>query len=152
MDFPPPEQSRFQVRAGDLLVCEGGEPGRAAIWNGQLPEIYYQKALHRVRPRSYSLVRWLFYCLKAATALNVFAVEGNTTTIAHLTGEQLRSHRFAFPDPATQERLVAFLDKAGEGENKLIEAIERQIGLLQEHRQALIAAVITGGPDAARLA
>lgn len=145
MDFPPYEQNRFKVLAGDLLVCEGGEPGRAAIWDGRLSEIYYQKALHRVRPRGYSLSRWLFYCLKAATALNVFAVEGNATTIAHLTGEQLKSHRFAFPNRATQERIVSFLDKAAASDDKMIMMTERQVDLLREHRQALITAAVTGG-------
>ena len=147
MDFPPSEQSRFRVLPGDLLVCEGGEPGRAALWDGRISEIYYQKALHRIRPGGYSLVRWLFYCLRAATALNVFAIEGNATTIAHLTGEQLRSHRFAFPERAAQERLVAFLDKAGESDKKLVGAIERQVGLLHERRQALITATVTGELD-----
>jgi type I restriction enzyme S subunit len=50
MDFTEAELERFGVLAGDLLVCEGGEVGRAAIWRGQLEWIGYQKALHRVRP------------------------------------------------------------------------------------------------------
>jgi hypothetical protein len=51
MDFDDREKEKFRLRAGDLLVCEGGEPGRAAIWNGALTECFYQKALHRLRPR-----------------------------------------------------------------------------------------------------
>jgi type I restriction enzyme, S subunit len=42
---------RFRLARGDLLVCEGGEVGRAAIWDEPFPECYYQKALHRLRPR-----------------------------------------------------------------------------------------------------
>src|SRR5215208_5132633 len=41
---------RFRLRKGDLLVCEGGEVGRAAIWDAPIDECYYQKALHRLRP------------------------------------------------------------------------------------------------------
>src|SRR5437016_4751801 len=40
---------RYRLCSGDLLVCEGGEVGRAAIWNAPIPECYYQKALHRLR-------------------------------------------------------------------------------------------------------
>ena len=41
---------KFRLKKGDILVCEGGEVGRAAIWNSPLSECYYQKALHRLRP------------------------------------------------------------------------------------------------------
>ena len=41
----------FRLRRGDLLVCEGGEVGRAAIWEAPLEECYFQKALHPLRPR-----------------------------------------------------------------------------------------------------
>src|SRR5262249_36935915 len=111
MNFPPAERVRYEVRPGDLLVCEGGDPGRAATWTGEIREIYYQKALHRIRRRSDSEPRWLFYCLRAASAMNAFAVEGNQTTIAHLTGEQLRAQRFPFPSPTRQRELIAHLDE-----------------------------------------
>jgi type I restriction enzyme, S subunit len=147
MSFPPHERRRYEVLAGDLLVCEGGEPGRAAIWDGSVAEIYYQKALHRVRPRGHSLPRWLFYCLRAAKDLNVFAIEGNTTTISHLTGEQLSAYRFPFPDKATQERLVAYLDMAAARDGKLVQLVQRQLDSITEHRQALITAAVTGELD-----
>jgi hypothetical protein len=144
MDFPPHERLRFRVLPGDLLVCEGGEPGRAAIWDGSVPEIYYQKALHRIRSRGYSTSRWIFYCLRVAVALNVFAVEGNTTTIAHLTGEQLRAHRFPFPARETQKRLVAELDDWAVRDDRLFRLVQTQIERLMERRQALITAAVTG--------
>ncbi|BDH14872.1 restriction endonuclease subunit S [Streptomyces hygroscopicus] len=147
MNFPPNERQRYAVLPGDLLVCEGGEPGRAAIWDGRVREIYYQKALHRVRARGYSSPRWLFYCLRAATSQNVFAVEGNSTTIAHLTGEQLRAHRFPFPDRETQDRLTATLDADALKHTRLTELLGRQLNLLTERRQALITAAVTGQFD-----
>ena len=52
----PSDLQRFRLRQGDLLVCEGGEIGRAAIWNEPIEECYYQKALHRLRPiRGYNV-------------------------------------------------------------------------------------------------
>ena len=38
------------LRRGDLLVCEGGEIGRAAVWNGEMDECLFQNHLHRLRP------------------------------------------------------------------------------------------------------
>ena len=37
---------RYRLVDGDLLVCEGGDIGRCAIWHSQLEECYFQKALH----------------------------------------------------------------------------------------------------------
>ncbi|MFC8817262.1 restriction endonuclease subunit S [Streptomyces rochei] len=147
MDFPPEEHRRYVLQPGDLLVCEGGDPGRAAIWQGHTQVVYYQKALHRVRARSYSSPRWLFYCLRAATAQNVFAVEGNTTTIAHLTGEQFRAHRFPFPERDTQDRLTAKLDADNQSQQQLEKLLHQQLMLLAERRQALITAAVTGQFD-----
>ncbi|MFI3197465.1 MAG: restriction endonuclease subunit S [Methylococcaceae bacterium] len=49
MFFENDELDRYGLLAGDVLVCEGGEPGRAAICNKKHEILKYQKALHRVR-------------------------------------------------------------------------------------------------------
>ncbi|MFI9208542.1 restriction endonuclease subunit S [Streptomyces sp. NPDC053253] len=148
MDFPPEERRRYGLQQGDLLVCEGGSwPGRAAIWDGAIQEIYYQKALHRLRPRGNSLTGWLYYCLMAAERLNVFAAQGNTSTMTHLTREQLRPQRFPFPDVEVQRRTVAELDSAARADSELRRVLTRQLASLAERRQALITAAVTGQLD-----
>jgi type I restriction enzyme S subunit len=52
MDFSEQERTKFELCQGDLLVCEGGEPGRCAVWQGEFEPCYFQKALHRIRSRS----------------------------------------------------------------------------------------------------
>ncbi|MEU0753806.1 restriction endonuclease subunit S [Streptomyces albogriseolus] len=148
MDFPPEEQARYRIRPGDLLVNEGGSwPGRAAVWTGQISEIYYQKALHRIRARGNELTRWLYYCLVAAERLRVFQVQGNTSTMTHLTREQLRPQRFPFPDVPTQASLVAELDRAAMRDAEVKRLLSRQLALLAERRQTLITAAVTGQFD-----
>jgi type I restriction enzyme, S subunit len=148
MDFPPHEQSRYRLHAGDVLVCEGGSwPGRAAIWNGEVDEIYYQKALHRIRTRGDDLPRWLYYCLFVAEKLRVFAVQGNSSTMTHLTREQLQPQRFPFPIPSMQRLLVEKLDFEASRDHKMIQLLDRQLALLAERRQALITAAVTGQFD-----
>ncbi|WP_318207449.1 MULTISPECIES: restriction endonuclease subunit S [unclassified Streptomyces] len=148
MNFPPNEQSRYRLREGDLLVNEGGSwPGRAAIWTHGATEMYYQKALHRIRPRTGELPRWLYYCLVVAERVRVFQVQGNTSTMTHLTREQLRPQRFPFPDKATQAALVAELDAAAERDKGLQGLLRRQLALFAERRQALITAAVTGQFD-----
>jgi type I restriction enzyme S subunit len=50
MPFEDHKHERYGLKAGDIVICEGGEAGRAAIWDGRLPELKFQKAIHRVRP------------------------------------------------------------------------------------------------------
>ncbi|GAA3740000.1 type I restriction-modification system specificity subunit [Spinactinospora alkalitolerans] len=148
MDFSEEERPRYEVLPGDLLICEGGSyPGRAAIWDGRIGEIYYQKALHRARSRGRSLVRWLYYCLRIARTMGIFEADGNTSTITHLTGEQISARRFPFPDPKTQEEIVRYLDREIVEECRLVSAVRRQLSLLAERRQALITAAVTGQID-----
>jgi type I restriction enzyme S subunit len=50
MDFSEFEREKFSLTPGDLLVCEGGDVGRTAIWQGEMDNCYFQKAIHRLRP------------------------------------------------------------------------------------------------------
>ncbi|MEU6224226.1 restriction endonuclease subunit S [Streptomyces sp. NPDC047042] len=148
MNFPPGEQERYRLESGDLLVNEGGSwPGRAAIWNGEISEIYYQKALHRIRAIGSEIPRWLFYCLVTAERLRVFQVQGNTSTMTHLTREQLEPQRFPFPPVDVQRQLVAQLDQAAGRAKEARTLLNRQLALLAERRQALITAAVTGQFD-----
>ena len=141
MTFDAGERRRCELRNGDLLVCEGGEAGRSAIWQHG-GDIYFQKAIHRVRPRTQGVPRFLMYCLWAAARQRVFVVEGNQSTIVHLTGEKLRAHRVPWPPMEEQERVVSLIDAERQQVNSAILALTTQIELLNRRRQALISAVI----------
>ena len=148
MDIPPDEYERYTVQQGDLLVCEGGEVGRCALWSGELPVCGFQKALHRLRPRKagQDVPRFLHYALRAAVKGAAFN-DGHLSTIAHLTGDKLRAHRFPFPPVTEQESLVGFLDAVLKQADRAIARAERQIELLREYRTRLIADVVTGKLD-----
>lgn len=148
MNFPPGERERYRVREGDLLVNEGGSwPGRAAIWNGDIEEIYYQKALHRIRARGSELTSWLYFCLVVAERMRVFQVQGNSSTMTHLTREQLRPQRFPFPTVDEQEHAVKYLQEWERQDERVRDALIRQLSTLAERRQALITAAVTGEID-----
>jgi type I restriction enzyme S subunit len=144
MGFSPSERIKYSLRKGDCLVCEGGEVGRAAIWDRDNEELYFQKAVHRVRPRREASTRFLMYCLRAAAKREVFRIEGNQATIVHLTAEKLRVHRFPWPPPVEQDQIVARLDGERDALHLLRSRLDTQLRLLQEHRQTLITAAVTG--------
>jgi type I restriction enzyme S subunit len=148
MDIAPAEYDRYTVKIGDLLVCEGGEVGRCAIWDGALEVCGFQKALHRLRPLSEArdLPRFLYYVFRVATKLGAFD-DGHTSTIAHLTGDKLRAHRFPFPHKTEQVAIVEYLDDMSSEVDQVTATAEREISLLREYRSRLIADVVTGKLD-----
>ncbi|MCT1435939.1 hypothetical protein [Brachybacterium paraconglomeratum] len=147
MDIPETEYSRYTVKPGDLMICEGGQPGRAAIWEGDVAPLGFQKALHRARSRGRSTPDWLLECLRVAADLNIFAGPSGQTTIAHLTNEQLRSQRFPFPERNVQVRLLGELEERREAMTSTIDGIAKSINLLIEYKSSLINAAVTGELD-----
>jgi type I restriction enzyme S subunit len=144
MDFSAVDRRKFALQNGDLLVCEGGEVGRAAVWHGELDDCFFQKAIHRVRPRRQGNSRFLMYCLRAAAKQNVFSIEGNLSTIVHLTAEQLSAHRLPWPSVEEQAEIVRHLDSMASHTHSIRTALERQIALLRERKQSLITGAVTG--------
>lgn len=132
------------------MVNEGGSyVGRSAIWRGELSECYYQKALHRLRPRLHTAdtADYFLYVMEMATQKGVFVANANQTTIDHLTAEQLRSHRFAFPPLGEQKEIARYLENATNRLECLTEEAQGLIKLLRERRSALISAAVTGKID-----
>jgi type I restriction enzyme S subunit len=111
MDFTDSELERFAVEPGDLLVCEGGEVGRAAIWRGQLDWIGYQKALHRVRPVGGIAPEYLLYVFMWLAQTNAFDAHVTGSTIRHLPQEDLRLLRVPVPPLNEQRRIVAAIEE-----------------------------------------
>ena len=148
MDIPEHEYPRYTLRAGDLLVCEGGEVGRSAVWEGQLDLCGFQKALHRLRPRrdERDRPRFMLYALRCASRGGAFD-DGHVSTIAHLTGDKLRAHRFPFPPSDEQRTIVGFLDGAQREVSEAKDRVRREVSLLRELRTRLIADAVTGKLD-----
>ncbi|MFQ2368775.1 restriction endonuclease subunit S [Aeromonas enteropelogenes] len=110
MRFEPHEEERYGLLSGDLIVCEGGEPGRCAIWTGtNSPRMKIQKALHRIRPKgnlnNYFLYYWFCYAAKAGLLEQHFT----GTTIKHLTGKAIAALKIPLPPIEFQVALVDVL-------------------------------------------
>lgn len=135
MCFAENEEERYGLRYGDILVCEGGEPGRCAIWKEELPNMKFQKALHRVRVHEDEVdCYWLFYRFLLARARGEFdQYFSGTTTIKHMPGDKLVKIRLDLPELSTQKRIGEILSAY----DALIETNQHQIKLLEEAAQRL---------------
>lgn len=113
MDFSEAEEEKFRLRPGDLLVCEGGEPGRSAVWDGQIERCCFQKALHRIRPRDNSLhPPFLMYRMWQSALAGDFVSSQTKTTISHLPREKMVRLPIPLPPLADQKRIAAALTAA----------------------------------------
>lgn len=98
MDFRASECQILRLKYGDLLICEGGEPGRAAIWRDEIPECYYQKTLHRARPKNdLANSEYLAYLLWLLSKSGGLSDHITSSTISHLTGEKLKVMNIPIP-------------------------------------------------------
>jgi type I restriction enzyme S subunit len=145
MRFEESEGTRFDLREGDLVICEGGEPGRAAVWRGQSENAKIQKALHRVRFRSdLYLPHFAMYYLYFGTITNRFASYYTGTTIKHLTGTSLSKVSFPIPPLNEQRRIVAKIEELFSDLDAGVAALNRAKANLKRYRAAVLKAAVEG--------
>jgi type I restriction enzyme, S subunit len=138
------ERERFALAAGDLLVCEGGEPGRCAVWTAPREGVAYQKALHRVRPRSDVSSSFLALVVEAFATSEAGARQFTGTTIKHLPQERLRQIPVPLATPSDQAQLVADMADLARHTARLEAATSRGFARGLVLRQQLLAAASSG--------
>jgi type I restriction enzyme S subunit len=144
-DLPTVPMSRtdiekFRLQRGDLLVCEGGEIGRAAIWDAPVEECYYQKALHRLRPlRGYNSQLMAAF-LRHWSDLGLLANYVTQTSIAHLPREKFLEVPLPVP-PQSEQRAIA---EALSDVDGMLAALDRLIAKKRDLKQAAMQQLLTG--------
>lgn len=111
MDFNEADRIEFGLKDGDLLVCEGGEIGRCAVWHNEIQPCFFQKALHRVRcDKDIVHPDYLAWWFKYQCDHNGFsAIAGAKATIAHLPGVKLKQLQVAVPPLKLQQQFADFV-------------------------------------------
>lgn len=140
MQMSQEDMKRFRLEVGDLLVCEGGEVGRAAIWNGVIDECYYQKALHRLRSkRGFNPGLMLAY-LRFWTDHSLIDNYVSQTSIAHLTREKFVSIPMPIPPEEEQTAIANALSDV----DALITSLEKLIAKKRAIKTAAMQQLLTG--------
>lgn len=133
MKFEDDEDERYGIKYGDLIICEGGEPGRCAIWKEQLPSMKIQKALHRLRVNEEMDYRYVYYWFLLAGKQGALKQYYTGATIMHMPGQKLKEVVIDKPPLDVQRKIGDYL----EAFDDLIENNQKQIKLLEEAAQRL---------------
>lgn len=121
MRFEERETERYCLRSGDIVMCEGGEPGRCALWLEGEPGMMIQKALHRIRPMDGIDGHYLYFALAQKASSGAFAEYLTGGGIKHLPGEKLAKVEVPIPHLDEQRRIAEVLG-----------SVERAIGLAEQ--------------------
>ena len=126
MDFNEEDRIEFELQNGDLLVCEGGEIGRCAVWHNEIQPCFFQKALHRVRcNRQIVHPDYLGWWFKYNCNHDGFAaIAGAKATIAHLPGVKLKQLRVAIPPLELQEQFAEFVNQTDKSKVAVQKALD----------------------------
>jgi type I restriction enzyme S subunit len=138
MRFEPAEEDRYGLRRGDVLVCEGGEPGRAAVWRDEIPDMRFQKAIHRVRCGELLAPDWLVNVLQAHALSGLLSNYFTGTGIAHLTGVSLAGVPIPLPPIDEQREIV----RRVEALFALADNIERRLDATAASAETLTQAIL----------
>lgn len=147
MWVPPHELPERLLRPGDLMLCEGGEIGRAAIWDGRIEKVTFQNHLHRLRPKKDDVVPrfYVFFLESAFLQLGIFQGAGNKTTIPNLSRSRLAALKVPHPPKGEQEEIVEVLGTV----RQAMEMQTLRMNLLSELFDGALFRIMTGNNKAA---
>jgi type I restriction enzyme S subunit len=140
MHFNEREKVKFTLQPGDILMCEGGEVGRCSIWYSTRKDLYYQKALHRLRSKGNISPEYFYNFMSFISGTKALDNFTTRTSIAHLTREKLLKIPIKTP-PLPEQRKIAIILSTWD---KAISTTERLIDNSKQQKKALMQKLLTG--------
>ncbi|TRW48925.1 restriction endonuclease subunit S [Aliidiomarina halalkaliphila] len=140
MHFNERELMKFSLIPNDIIMCEGGEVGRCAVWQEIGQNIYYQKALHRLRTKGEILPDFFQAYMESISGTKLLDDYTTRTSIAHLTQEKLLSLPVRLPTLLEQKKIVGILATW----DKAITTAEQLLANSQQQKKALMQKLLTG--------
>jgi len=137
------EVERYSAKKGDLLICEGGYPGRAAVWDKDQP-VFFQKALHRVRFSNPVYAAFLMNFLFMKDATGQLKEHFTGSGIQHFTGQAVAKFELPFPDLMTAEKIVFQIQQMNATTSALQRQYQTTISQLETLRQSLLQKAFAG--------
>ena len=152
VDVPVRDVRRYELRAGDVLMTEGGDfdkLGRGHVWEAQLAQCLHQNHIFVVRPRRSALTsEFLALAMRCAYGRAYFtATSKQSTNLASTNSAKLRNFPIPLPGLDDQVEIARWVNRESTGIDALVIRIREAIGHLGEFRASLISAAVTGKID-----
>lgn len=144
MDIQPDEYDRFLARTGDVLITEGGEIGRAAVWRRD-DAVAIQKTVHRMRPFAQVDPIFLAFAFEYMATCGYLEPHVTGVTIKHLTQQNLREVAIPVPPLAEQRRITAVVEEHVIGLSRGAQAVRTSAARSQILARSLLRSLI-GAP------
>ena len=145
MWFSQTEKHQFDLKEGDLLVVEGGDVASCAIIETPVRNLFFQNALHRVRPLHNESVAFLRYWLMTAKSYGYIDLICNKATIAHFSKEKFIALPIPVISQGIQSKIVSFLDLECKQIDDLLSKSRSSIEEYKKLKQAVITQAVTKG-------
>ena len=137
MPFEEKETEKYSIVKGDLVICEGGEPGRCAVWESE-DNVYYQKALHRVRVIDDSNPYFYMYYLWHAAKSGKLSPYYTGTGIKHLTGQSLARLPVPSIERSKQDAIVEYIEMQIDKSNRIETTIDESLSQAEAMKQSIL--------------
>ena len=137
------EIEKYSISKGDLVICEGGEPGRCAVWQKD-ESIFYQKALHRVRFLDGSNPRFYMYYLWYAAQTGQLKPFFTGTGIKHLTGQSLIKLPVPKTTPDMQNKTVSEIESRLSVCDSIEQTVDTALQQAESMRQSIMKQAFEG--------
>ncbi|PWB01889.1 restriction endonuclease subunit S [Paramuribaculum intestinale] len=143
MWFNDSEKKIYELQEGDLVVNEGGDIGKVAIWHNHKNAFFIQNSVHKVTPidtDSRYCAYWIYFMSKKEYFWSIVS----QVSIAHLTKEKLSNAPLLDIPVNEQHEIADYLDKRCAEIDGLKAKLKKKRDTLVELRQSLISEVVTG--------
>lgn len=139
------ELNELNLKKNDVLICEGGEPGRCAIWSGgEREEVIFQKALHRARVSEKITPEWLVLNLKNDSNNLMLSQLFTGTTIKHLTGKSLAKYPLRVPPVDEQYEIVRRVEQLFAYADTVEKQVNNALSRVNNLTQSILAKAFRG--------
>jgi len=143
MKIKETEIKRYSVRKGDLLICEGGYPGRCSIWHNE-ETTFFQKALHRVRFEHEAYAKLLMLYLFLQDQTGELSKHFTGTGIQHFTGKALANFQMPFPEASLADKITKRIEAIQLNSNLTIARYTSKLQDISDLRQSLLKKAFAG--------
>lgn len=144
MWFSPKEMLTYRVKENDLLVSEGGEVGKTCIWKNELEECYIQNSVHKLTCFEDCFPEFYLFWMGMLGSVGYFKSIVNQVSIAHLTREKIVTVICLHPPIEEQKQIVSHIKTETATIDTAIAKAEREIELIREYKEAMIAEAVMG--------